>query len=162
MTFAQNELLLAFRQDHARLGRGFHDLSGQLRDGDVVGAIETARRLDHDGGAHIAFEEKDFYPLLAPYLGEEAVDRMHREHGRGFSVLMAVLELPPGLPIEIDRRRHLVRESEAMEAHIAECGELFGVMGRIPADMQNALYRRLVEWRQRRPSWTQVRKEGSC
>lgn len=162
MTFAQNELLLAFRQDHARLGRGFHDLSSQLRDGDVDRAIETARRLDEEGGAHIAFEEKDFYPLLAPYLGEEAIERMRAEHGQGFDVLNAVLESPPGVPIGNDRRRDLVKASEAMEAHIAECGELFGVMGRIPPDMQNALYRRLVDWRQRRPSWTRVRAEGMC
>ena len=41
-----------------------------------------------------------------------------------------------------------------METHIADCGELFEAMGRLPADDQLVLHQKLLAWRQRQPKWT--------
>ena len=60
--FAQ--LLEAFRHDHVMLGRGFNELSNCLRAGDAVGACAAARRLHDAAGAHIGFEEEEYYPAL--------------------------------------------------------------------------------------------------
>ena len=34
----------------------------------------------------------------------------------------------------------MLQASELMEAHVAECGELFGAMGRIPLEEQKTLF----------------------
>ncbi len=57
------KLLEAFQQDHVMLGRGFNELSCCLRAGDPAGACAAARRLYEEAGAHIGFEEEDFYPV---------------------------------------------------------------------------------------------------
>lgn len=161
MPDTHNELLLAFREDHAQLGRGFHDLSERLRVRDGAGAKDVARRLDEDAGAHIAFEERDFYPLLAERLGRDAVDRMYEEHGLGLRVVEESMALDEEQPISPEKAESLLRYSETMESHIAECGAVFSVMLETSPDLQQALYRRLVNWRERRPRWTVfAREEG--
>ena len=50
----------------------------------------------------------------------------------------------------------MLRDLEVMQAHVAECGELFGAMGRIPIEEQNALYRELLALREQAPRWTEV------
>jgi hypothetical protein len=143
----------AFREDHAILGRGFHELSECLRAGDLAGARAVAERLDAEAGAHIAFEEEHFYPALLRLLGEQSVRRMYREHDLGLQVVCSLCQLSPGTQLSEDRRGELLRQSEEMDAHIAECGELFGAMGRIPPEEQEELFRKLVEWRRKRPAW---------
>lgn len=161
MAFERDDLLAAFREDHARLGRGFHELSRQLRERNIKGAIDAARRLDEEAGAHIAFEEGDFYPLLVDYLGRDVVKRLLGEHGEGYSVITEVLEQSADHPMMEDVREGLLYRSEAMENHMAECGELFAAMGRISTEVQAALFQRLESWRQRRPSWTKIRKQNA-
>jgi hypothetical protein len=46
-----------------------------------------------------------------------------------------------------------------MESHIAECGELFGAMGRMPPEEQRAVYRELLELRSRGPRWTGLERD---
>jgi hypothetical protein len=150
---ASSQLFEAFRRDHAVLGRGFWELSKSLRSADVKRAQAIARQLDQDAGAHVAFEEEDFYPRLKPLLGEEEVQRMYAEHRLGLDVLGGLLGLPEGADLAKDERLRLLEQSETMEQHIAECGELFGAMGRIPPDAQTDLYRRLLDWRERCPRW---------
>lgn len=161
MAFEQNDLAAAFREDHAHLREGFHKLSRQLRDGDNKGIFDTARRLDEEAGAHIAFEEGDFYPLLADHLGRDAVKQMFVRHAVGYGVLKDVLEHTPDHPITENLRESLQYRSEAMEDHISECGELYATMGRISNELQLALFRRLAAWREKRPSWTQVKKQNA-
>ncbi len=157
------DLFEAFREDHVLLGRGFHDLSVGLRAGDVGGAVAAARRLNQEAGAHIAFEETDFYPVLAGLLGEEAVRRFHDEHTQGCDTVRAILEAAADGELDEVLHARLLTQSERMESHIAECGDLFGAMGRIPQEQQAALLTRLLEWRHRRPRWTDfVAGSGKC
>ena len=149
------DLLEAFRRDHAVLGRGLHEISEHLRGGDLAAAKACGERVDRQAGAHIAFEEQFFYPLLRRLLGNAEVDRLYHEHGQGLSVIKALAQLPQRATLGEAERRTMLRDSEAMEAHVTECGELFGTMGRIPLDEQNALYRELVALRDKAPRWTE-------
>lgn len=152
MAPSKPELLRAFQEDHAILGRGFSELSRCLRAGDAARACAVARRLNDQAGAHIAFEEQDFYPALVPVLGEDAVRRMREEHDFGFAAIRTLLQRPADVPLDRDLTERLLEHSEAMEDHIAECGELFAAMGRLAPDVLEALYRKLLEWRHKRPS----------
>lgn len=145
------DFLKAFQEDHAVLGRGFADLSRCLRCNDAAGACAVARRLHDLAGAHIAFEENDFYPALVPFLGEAAIQHMRREHGHGSDVIRVLMDLPANAPLDRMLTERLLGQSEAMEDHIAECGELFAAMGRLTPAAQEALYRKLLEWRQKHP-----------
>ena len=150
----QHNLFEAFREDHAILGKGFHDLSQALRVGDTAAAVQVAGRLNATAGAHIAFEEEHFYPALAPLLGAREVERMSDEHRGGLEVVRALLHLGHEAPPDPQLRQQLLQQSQAMESHVAECGELFGAMGRIPLEEQAALHEALQEWRRKRPRWT--------
>lgn len=149
-------LFAAFREDHEILGRGFHEISALLRAADPDGARARAARLDREAGSHIAFEERHLYPALRPLIGDAEVDRLYAEHRQGLAVIRALIAPPGHGSLDADERAGLLRQSELMESHVAECGELFGTLGRIAPAEQAALYRRLVALRQAAPSWTDV------
>ncbi len=151
---SKDNLFTCFREDHKVLGSGFHQLSVHLRTGDTAGACAVARHLDEAAGAHIAFEETEFYPRLAPLFGQDEADRMREEHQEGLAVIHALVNQPPAEPLDRGTSDRLLEQSEAMEAHIAGCGELFEAMGRIPAEEQHVLHEKLLAWRQRQPTWT--------
>lgn len=156
-----SDLFQAFREDHAVLGRGLYEIETHLRGGDLAAAKADAERLDREAGAHIAFEEKVFYPALRRFLGDDEVDRLYHEHGEGLAVIRALAALEEGAALDEPARRELLRKAELMSAHVTECGELFGTMGRIPPDEQAALYRELVSLRQEAPRWTEIATAGN-
>jgi len=119
-----------------------------------------AERLDREAAAHIAFEEEHFYPALVPVLGEAEVARMLAEHARGLSVVRALLALDEGEGLSDTEHTVLLDNSEAMELHIAECGELFEAMGRLTAEEQLALLERLEELRTQKVSWQDYAGSG--
>ncbi len=147
------DLFSAFAEDHAFLGTCFHELSQALRAGDLSTARTLAARLDREAGAHIAFEEEQFYPELVGLLGEAEVERMHAEHRDGLEVVQRLCSQGPASEPSEAKRRHLLTLSEGMETHIADCGDLFEAMGRIPPREQELLHAALVEWRLRHPEW---------
>ena len=152
----KNQLFDAFREDHARLGKGFFELGQSLRAGDLGRAQAIARRLDAEAGAHIAFEEHHFYPRLRPLLGDADVDRMAAEHKIGFEVVKTLERQPAGEELSTNTRTKLLRDVEAMSTHIDECGELFGAIGRLDAAEQQSLLDELRAWRQKGPSWSEI------
>jgi Hemerythrin HHE cation binding domain len=149
-------LFEAFKEDHAVLGRGMHEISEHLRKGDLPAAKAWGERVDREAGAHIAFEEQFFYPALRRLLGDPEPDRLYQEHGQGLSVIKALAELPEGASLYEAERRTMLQGAELMEGHVAECGDLFGTMGRLPPDEQSALYRGLLALRQNAPRWTEL------
>jgi hypothetical protein len=153
-------LFEAFRADHARLGRQFFDLTHLLRSDDVAGACALARRIDDGAGSHIAFEEQDFYPRLRELLDGSEVDRMYEEHRTGKETVHTLVGHDPARPLGGDLRRRLVADSTLMSNHISECGELFGAVGAIGRDEQAELLQHLLEWRRRRPRWTELTDRG--
>jgi hypothetical protein len=156
MSARPSNLFETFREDHAGLGHGLHEISEHLRGGDLPAARACGERLDREAGAHIAFEEHFFYPVLRHLLGNAEAERLYQEHGHGLSVIKSLAALPEGAPLSKSERTSMLRDLELMEAHVAECGELFGAMGRIPIEEQNALYRELLALREQAPRWTEV------
>lgn len=153
MAEENTDLFSAFAEDHVLLGKSFHDLSQALRANNLDAARSLAARLDREAGAHIAFEEENFYPTLAGLLGEPEVEAMYHEHRAGLDVVRRLCDLLPGSELSDEERAQLLRKSEAMETHIAECGDLFEAMGRITPSEQEALHTALMEWRLKRPGW---------
>jgi hypothetical protein len=149
----KNSLFEDFHADHAVLGSGFHALSQCLRANDIEAGRRVAEDIDTQAGAHVAFEEEDFYPALVPLLGDAEVQKLYREHDLGLEVIHALLQ--PSAETGMDQLAvaRLLQESEAMETHIAECGELFAAIGRIPLEEQSALRQRLLQWRELNPRW---------
>ena len=159
MQQSKDNLFTCFQEDHKVLGSGFHQLSAHLRTGDTPEACAIAQYLDEAAGAHIAFEETAFYPRLAPLFGQDEADRMRQEHQQGLAVIQALIKQPPAEPLDRGTCERLLEQSEAMEAHIADCGELFEAMGRIPAEEQRVLHQQLLACRQRQPKWTDFAAE---
>lgn len=154
MTEVKERLFEAFRQDHAILGRGLYDLRQEILKGDVAAVRQAAWRLDRDAGPHIAFEERDFYPALKRFLSQAEVDEMFRDHAEGLAVLRELMALGEEDLEDEQRRAALVERIEAMEAHVSECGELFGAMGGLePLEMERLLGD-LEKWREAAPHWT--------
>ena len=154
----------AFHHDHAVLGRALYEIETELRGQKLEAAKAAAERLDREAGAHIAFEEQFFYPALRRLLGNEDVDRFYHEHREGFDVIRSLVSTPAGDQLSDKRRLELLAKVELMQRHVIECGELFGAMGRIPPDEQEALYAELLRLRERAPRWTEIldqRKVGA-
>lgn len=147
-------LINAFKEDHAILGRGLYAIAQCLRAGDIKGARAAAKRLDKEVGAHIAFEEEAFYPVLGRFLSSEDIERMYAEHGQGLAAVRALKDVPPDVDLSKEECERLMTEVEEMERHVEGCGELFEHMGRIPEEEQADLLRRLLDWRRKHPMWT--------
>lgn len=153
MAEENTDLFNAFAEDHACLGKGFFELSSALRAKDRTTARAVAERLDRDAGAHIAFEEEDFYSTLAGLLGEREIERMRAEHREGLDVVDRLCAPAKVAPPTESSWQSMLRKSERMERHIAECGELFEAIGRLPPSEQEYLHDKLIEWRLKRPGW---------
>lgn len=162
MTEINQQLFEAFRSDHAVLGRGLYELRSLILSGDLEALKAAADKLDQAAGAHIAFEEEDFYPALKAFLSDEEVGGMYAEHAQGAETLKAIKQLA-GHEIEgPDTRDQLLEQIDEMEKHVSECGELFGAMGGLDESQKKALLRNLNRWRERAPSWTSFSRRKSA
>lgn len=152
------DLIAAFHEDHKTLGKDLHSLCLCLRGRDLPEARRIARQIDSAAGAHIAFEEEAFYPLLKETLGAGEVERLYLEHDRGLDVVRRLCDAAAEDHLTDEAWDGLITDTETMETHIAECGQLFAAIGALPNGEQQALYDRLVAWRRRRPKWRDVRR----
>ncbi|MEL7491932.1 MAG: hemerythrin domain-containing protein [Pseudomonadota bacterium] len=152
-------LFQAFRDDHATLGRGLYDLRLAIDGKNASLAKTIAERINNECGPHIAFEEKDFYPALDPFLSADEVTALYEAHDDGYELLASVLNIDDGEPITEERRGALMASIEKMEAHVADCGELFGAMGGLSTAEQRELLARLEGWRRQAPQWTDLRTQ---
>jgi hypothetical protein len=159
MTPINHGLFDAFRADHAVLGRGLHDIRTRLAAGDAAGARSAAADLDSAVGAHIAFEEENFYPALTAFLSEEEVEDMYAEHAEGAAILKRIEALDPDAAASTADLDALIAGIERMEHHVSECGQLFGALGGLDAAAMDALLADLERWRQRAPSWSGYARE---
>lgn len=152
----KDALFEAFRQDHALLGRGLFALRGALVAGDLKRTKEAVEKLDREAGAHIAFEERDFYPALKPFLSQAEIDDMYRDHARGFALISELEKATKSELLDPVQQSALIAQIEDMETHVSECGELFGAMGGLSQQEQKLLLERLNYWRQQAPRWTDI------
>ncbi len=150
------DLFEAFREDHAVLGRGFYEIAGHIRARNLPAAKARADRVDREAGAHIAFEQKHFYPALRGLFGDTDVDRLRREHDEGLTVIRQLQALSESAIVNEREWDRLLDKSEIMEDHVAECGELFGTMGRFTLEEQQTLLHQLLALRREAPRWTLI------
>ena len=160
MTDVVRELFVEFRSDHEILGRGLHDIATALRASDDDRAADAARKLDRAAGAHIAFEEKHFYPELRELLSDGEVDALEQEHKSGQAAIGKLATLRPSDSLTDTERAVLVEQIETMQVHTAECGELFGALGRIARKRQEKLLTALRQLRKASPAWTALAEAG--
>ncbi|MBO6700376.1 MAG: hemerythrin domain-containing protein [Rhizobiales bacterium] len=156
MTNIKQRLFEAFRKDHAILGRGLYDMEMAISGGDAARAKALADQLDWDVGAHIAFEEYDFYPALKVFLSKAEVEKMYAEHADGARTLADVVALNADAPISTDVKDRLLSGVREMEHHVSECGELFGALGGVSEEEMESLYARLESWRRKAPRWSEL------
>ncbi|QLC26488.1 hemerythrin domain-containing protein [Parasphingopyxis algicola] len=154
MTPINHDLFDAFRADHAVLGRGLHDIRTRLVAGDTAGARSATADLDSAVGAHIAFEEENFYPALTDFLSDEEVEAMYAEHAEGADILERIAALDPDAAVPAADLEALIAGIERMEHHVSECGQLFGALGGLDEAAMDVLLADLERWRQRAPSWS--------
>lgn len=162
MTEIKSRLFKAFRDDHALLGRSLFELGERLQARDVSGARQAARQLDSNAGAHIAFEQDDFYPALVPFLTNQEMVQMYKEHSDGRALLAQVESLGDDSLEDTVRRDGLLEQVHLMEQHVSECGELFGIMGGLDDAAQQQLLERLEFWRIRAPRWSELELPQAC
>lgn len=154
MTKINHGLFKAFREDHAILGRGLHELRSLVMADDVHGLKTAAQNLDKAAGGHIAFEEEDFYPALKTFLSADEVEGMYAEHAHGAETLSNIAKLDPNITLQAGQKKRLLDRIEEMEQHVSECGELFGAMGGLDEASKDDLMKRLQYWRKLAPTWT--------
>ncbi len=160
MTDPVRALFDEFRRDHEILGHGLHDIAVALRADDDAQASEAARRLDRAAGAHIAFEERYFYPELRKLLGDVEVNAFESQHALGHAAIARLVARTPGdAPFSKGERGQLLRQIETMQVHTDECGEHFGALGRIPQQRQQELLEALQHLRKASPTWAEVAGE---
>jgi len=154
MTTINNELFDAFRQDHAVLGHGLHQLRSYVVAEDIPRLKTAAQDLDKAAGGHIAFEEEDFYPALKAFLSDDEVEEMYADHARGAETLTIIAALDSDAALQATQQQQLLARIDEMEEHVSECGELFGAMGGLDEAGKANLMDRLTYWRERAPTWT--------
>lgn len=154
MTKINHRLFDAFRDDHAILGRGLHELRSYLVADDVPGLKIAGQKLDKAAGGHIAFEEEDFYPALKAFLSAAEVEEMYAEHADGARTLAMIAELDTNRALQATQKQRLLERIDQMEQHVSECGELFGALGGLDEASKDELMNRLTYWRDLAPTWT--------
>ncbi len=152
MTQVNHKLFDAFREDHAVLGRGLHELRSLILAGDIGNLKTASKRLDRAAGGHIAFEEEDFYPALKSFLSSSEVDGMYADHAFGAETLKKIAELDK---LGQHQQKQLLQRLDNMEQHVSECGELFGALGGLEDVRKEELYEQLLRWRRVAPGWTE-------
>jgi len=161
MTEIKNRLFKAFGEDHAILGKALHKLAEQLRRGNIPAIKDAANNLDQKAGAHIAFEEAEFYPLLKLASPDINTDLMYQNHTIGLSVIQDILALPltsDNATVTEAFQAKQLSNIILMDEHITECGELFSILAQLsPMDLEK-LYEKLLHWRTEHPRWTRLPK----
>ena len=155
----KNKLFKAFAEDHAVLGNGFHILSSKLREGKLNAIKAAAQKIDKKVGAHIAFEQFNFYPKLKKENPGINVDEMYQEHQIGLDVILNVMDLPlvsddDRIPEKLQKKQ--LEHISIMERHITECGDLFAALDTLPKKDLIQLYEKLLYWREKKPKWSDV------
>lgn len=156
LTDIKNALFRDFQIDHAALGERLFALRTALLERNVETTKTIAEQIDQESGAHMAFEEKDFYPALKKFLTEDDVFRMYLEHADGLAMVLDIIAADPSKFDEPDFIADILERLERMEHHVADCGDLFGALGGLEPPEFQRLYDRLHEWHKKAPKWQDI------
>jgi hypothetical protein len=156
MTQIKKKLFDAFQADHADLGKGLYGLRLALSNGDPHGARRAALFIDTNAGAHIAFEEFDFYPALKSRLSESEVAAMFLEHAEGIELISEIANASDSTLSSPHKIAQLLKQIDTLDHHVADCGDLFGAMGGLSESDYKNLLAKLEYWRRQAPRWSEI------
>lgn len=156
VTDIKNRLFAAFQEDHAQLGQGLYEIRMELAEGNAEAIRTLAANIISAAGAHIAFEEFDFYPTLKARLSPEEVKKMYFEHAQGLALLekLAISNDEDFQSVAFIEK--CLKEIDVLDHHVADCGNLFGAMGGLSHKDYERLMQRLEYWRDQAPLWSDV------
>lgn len=157
VTHIKNKLYEAFQADHAELGRGLYNIRMLIPEGYSDAIPQLANAIIQSAGAHIAFEEFDFYPALRSRLSEEEVSRMYLEHAEGLALLQKLSSADETTFSSAGFIAETLSALDNLDHHVADCGNLFGAMGGLTDTEYVHLMDRLSYWRERAPSWSEIK-----
>jgi len=149
-------LFKAFRSDHADLARDLLDLRISLSEGNQEDMQKQANRIIATAGAHIAFEEFDFYPILIPVLENGEVSRMYLEHAEGLRLIQKIANSKSNLFSDKSFLKEAISGLEKLEHHVADCGNVFWAVSSLDDDQSEELLQKLCEWHKKAPAWTDI------
>lgn len=156
MLHVKNKLFEAFQEDHAILGRSLHDLRVLINAGDSASIRDLANDIIEISGAHIAFEEFEFYPALRSHLSESEVVNMYLEHAEGLQLLQQLSIVEDNELSSEDFVKSIFSSLDILDHHVADCGNLFGAMGGLTEAEYTHLMEKLAYWRGLAPSWSEI------
>lgn len=156
MTHIKKSLYEAFQADHAVLGRSLYDLRLLIADENPTEIRKLANEIIQTSGAHIAFEEFEFYPALKSHLSEAEISAMYLEHAEGLQLLEELSVIDDSAFESVDFLKETFSSLDILDHHIADCGNLFGAMGGLTEAEYTHLVEKLTYWRELAPSWSDV------
>lgn len=149
-------LFEAFQSDHADLARNLFDLRISISEGRQKDMRIRAAQILESAGAHIAFEEFDFYPILKPMLENGEVSRMYLEHAEGLEFLERIANCEDSLFAEDNFLSDAICSLEKLEHHVADCGNLFWAVSALEDVQSQELLEQLYAWHKKAPAWTEI------
>ena len=154
MSVTVGSLAHAFVEDHRVFTRELVRLKEALQRRDWPEARRVADRLDLAAGPHIAFEERELYPLLGRIRGKAFADAMYAEHQEGASVIRALAPARPD-PDEPEAQL-LVEHANTMLDHAVRCGSLLSYVNTLDQTEQARLLDRLLACRKQPLRWSEL------
>lgn len=158
VTDIKNKLFEAFQEDHAQLGQGLYEIRMELAEGNAEAIRNLAADIISTAGAHIAFEEYDFYPTLKAHLSPTEIKKMYLEHAQGLALLEKLVIASDKDFQSVAFIERCLNEIDILDHHVADCGNLFGAMGGLSDEDYQRLMQRLAYWREQAPVWSDVAK----
>lgn len=146
----------AFQEDHADLARKLMDLRMSISEGHVDDMRDKAVRIIETAGAHIAFEELNFYPILKPMLEDRDVSRMYLEHAEGLNIIERIAKSEDIVFSDKNFLGEVITGLEKLEHHVADCGNLFWAVSTLEETQSCELLAALYDWHKKAPEWTEI------
>lgn len=147
-------LVAAFEEDHRVLTRGLYELRRLAEAGEWAAAATHAGELDRAVGAHIEFEEKNFYPMLRRFLGAEFIGQLYREHEQGRQALKALEALEDDRAPDPAQRAAVLEQLEIATSHALSCGTLVSHLETLGPAQRAEMLTALEACHQQACSWT--------
>ena len=143
-----------FLDDHRVLISGLRDIITAIETDELERAVETAKRLDREAGAHMAFEEEVFYPQLARTYGDEFVERMVAEHEAGHRAIKSLIARQDAPRLAAEERSEILDDLGVALKHVMSCGTMLSELGTGKADVDEGALDHLRTLRDRAEPWS--------
>ena len=153
---AKNSLKREFIKDHQKLTRGFAQIIKAVKDCKWSDATAAAKKLNREGGPHIAFEEDVLYPRVAQSRSERSVRHLYEEHQDAIAAIQFLSTHSEGADIAPDTKVELVNKLQTSLDHAVSCGTLLSYLTVLDESVQDELLAKLEQHRAEGKSMTDL------